>query len=351
MKKTLLILLLFGGLLGFSQKTAVHWYLPTMSLEEAKTLVNYDLVIIDPECIFNDQASLDWLKQRNPKMKLLCYFNPAEWFDPMFSDKPWGITMVDSLRQHPQWWLRDTLQKRISFWQGMYTMNCTWDCPKYSGENYIQFISRHFIQDILQQYSFNGVLVDNLWDQVNWLGSHGFNQAGIDRNGDQESDDSITLNTVWKRGMEYCLKQLRSFEGKNFLIIGNPANLNYATCDGKMFENFPDIYADESDKKYEGWYHNLNYANSMTGPCIFNARPDNYFFTLCSSVLLDNTYFSDRQNTAYDSKYQLLLGKPLGSANRFTSGYKREFENGEVFVDPGNKYAWVIYRNGQRRDQ
>jgi len=234
-------------------------------------------------------------------------------------------------------------------------MNCAFDCLKYSpdglSESYIEFITRHFIQDVLSQYNFDGVLVDNLWEQVNWLGRHGFNQAGIDRNNDQQPDDSITLNTTWKRGMEYCLKKLRDFGGQEFIIIGNPANRSYLQCDGKMLENFPDIYADETDKKYEGWYHNLNYASSMTGPCIFNARPDNYFFTLCSSVLLDNIYFSDRQNTAYDSKYQLLLGKPLGSASRFTSGYKREFENGEVFIDPGNKYAWIIYRDGQRRDK
>ena len=351
----MLILLLFSGFTGFTQKTAVHWYRPTISLNQAEAMANYDLLIVDPECIFNSRESLSWLKLNNPRLKILCYFNPPEWFDPMFSDKPWSIKMVNVLQEQSSWWLRDTAQNRISFWQGMYTMNCTFDCPKYliegQEQGYIEFITQRFIQDVLKQYPFDGVLIDNLWDQINWLGRHGFNQGGIDRDGDQQRDDSVTLNTAWKRGLSYCLKEIRTFGGKNFIIIGNPANLSYAQCDGKMFENFPDIYTKEDDKKYEGWYYNLNYASSMSGPCIFNARPDNYFFTLCSSILVDNAYFSDQQNKAYEDKYRLLLGPPLSKAKVFDSGYTRQFENGEVFVNPGGKNAWIIYQDGKRRNQ
>ncbi len=337
-------------------KTACHWYLPNLPLEQAQKLVKYDLLIVDPECIFTSRASLDFLRQSHPGIKIICYFNPVEWFNPMFPDKPWSLCMVASLNEKPEWWLKGTDQKRITFWPGMQTMNCCWDCPtrEIGGQkvNYVQFITTRFIKDVLKKYAFDGVLLDNLWNRVDWLGNYGQNRHGLDRDGDGKDDAAGKINQSWKTGLAYVAEEIRDFGGSDFIVIGNPANLDYQPyCSGKMFENFPDIYCNEEDKKYQAWYENLDYARAFPGPCVFNARADNYFFTLCSSLLLDNVYFSFQQNSPYDPKWELNLGEPLCPAEDLAGAYKRCFKNGNVFVDPGAKKAWIVYKDGRERKE
>lgn len=329
------------------------WFLPTMSLEQAKGLVPYDQIIVDPECAITSAASLDYLRANHPGIKILCYINPPEWFDPMWPDKPWSIKMLAELKKYPAWWLKGTDGKRISFWNGMYTMNCTWDCPEYeiNGQKmkYIEFIADRFISDILEVYPFDGILGDNYWKESYWLGNYGQNHQGIDRDGNGKRDDAAQLNSAWRAGLSYFLGRMREFGGDDFIIIANPGHNYYAKyCDGKEYEDFPEIYLNEQDKKYQAWYENLNFAEVWDGPCIFVARKDNYFFTLCSAVLLDHVHFSDGQNRLYDQKYELHLGKPRKAAVSFDTGVKREFENGTVYVSPPQK-AWVVYRDGRER--
>lgn len=367
MKKVLLIFVLLLGVAyaydAKAQKTAVHWYLPMMSLEEASRLKGYDLIMVDPEIIFNNRASLDALRADNPNVKIYCYFNVVEWFFPMWSDKPWSKNIISFLDKKEEWFLHGKDGKRLNFWtdektgKKMLSMNCRIDCPKlpvYSTDkkiSYIEFITDRFIQDILRTYPFDGVLMDNLWYRITWLGKYGTNKSGFDY-GSVSNNDSTTLNFLWKQGMDYCLNTLKNFGGQNFTLVGNPGHLSYPQCSGKMFENFPEIYLNKADTLYSAWYENLNNAAAFSvGPCIFNARVDNYLFTLCSSMLLNNVYFSYLQNQKYDSKYQLALGKPLAPAQADNGLHSRVYENGSVFVDPTLKKAWVVYNDGRLRDE
>lgn len=363
MKKVKLILILIITALSFLNlnlaaqpsfpRTYVMWYLPTLSMETAKTLVGYDQFIGDPEVFGQSADAIKWLREQNPEMEFYCYFNPVEWFDPMFSDKPWSLKMVEFLNTKPAWWLKGTNGERISFWTGMNTMNCAIDCKKYSingtRQNYLEYTTGEFIK-LLRKYPYlKGVLIDNLWSEVSWLGNYGKNIWGIDRDEDGKNDDPFELNLAWRRGLDYCINKLRSYGGSEFIIIGNPGNLDYTKCNGKQFENFPEIYLDEKDEKYEAWYKNLNHANYLKGPNFFNARADNYFFTLCSAALLDNASFSYLQNTPYDPKYKLNLGTPLRDADSAGEIVSRKFKNGELFVNPSLKTAWVKYKNGTIR--
>lgn len=356
MKTTILILSVLFGLVGLNntsaQKTAVHWYLPTMSFQEAGQLKGYDLVIIDPEIIFNSRASLETLRRDNPDVKIYCYFNPVEWFNPMFPDKPWSVNIVNFLNQHDEWFLHGKDGQRLSFWKGMQTMNCLANCPKiavYSLDkkiNYIEFITDRFINDILKEYRFNGVVTDNLWYKIHWLGKYGVNKSGFDY-GTLPDKDSVSLDSLWRQGMNYCLSEIKKFAGdQDFNIIGNPGHLEYNQyCSGKMFENFPEIYLNEKDTLYHAWFENLSNAKTFPdGPCIFNAGDDNYTFALCSAMLLDNVYFSYSQNTKYDSKWNLNLGKPLGTAKLSVASetFYRDYENGTVMVYPVGQIGWVM---------
>ncbi len=366
MKTAILVFLISGVLCARSlqaQKTAVHWYLPTMSLKEASRLKGYDLIIVDPEIIFNSRESLDALRTGNPKVMIYCYFNVVEWFNPMWDDKPWSKNIVSFLNKQEGWFLHGKDGQRLSFWtdertgKKMLSMNCRADCPKlpvYSPDkriSYLEFITERFIEDILKTYRFDGVLMDNLWNKINWLGKYGANKSGLDYGSSLADNDSVSLNLLWKQGMDYCLSQIKKFGGDGFDIIGNPGHLSYPQCSGKMFENFPEIYLNEKDKLHEAWYENLDNASAFSGPCIFNARQGNYFFTLCSSMLLDNVYFSYLQNTRYDDKYRLNLGRPLTTARISEGIASRAYEQGTVYVDPLFKKAWIIYNDGRERKE
>ena len=227
----------------YKNKVAVHWYLPSLSLAQAKTLALYDLAIVDPECVLNSRSSLDYLRKNHPGLKILSYFNYVEWFDPMFPDKPWNIKILAELKKHPEWWLTGTNGLRLGMWPGMYTLNCCWDSPPVGpdGQNYIQFVTSRYIADILSTYRFDGVLVDNLWTSVDWEGGKQTPPTEIDHNHKGRPDNPQRLNEAWRQGMNYCLRELRRFGGKNFLIIGNPGDVYYRPwLDGVMLENFPE---------------------------------------------------------------------------------------------------------------
>lgn len=355
MKKYIITLLWLAASLALAQQTAVHWYLPTLKINEAKTLKGYDCFIGDPEVFFSSPLAIDLLKQENPGIKLLCYFNPTEWFNPMFPDKPWSIKVVDFLNKVPQWWLKGTDGKRISFWPGMQTMNCSSECPKMEINgvkmNYMEFISQVFIDNILKKHKFDGIVDDNDWIKIFWLGHRKPNEHGICLRDNGIKTDSAEADNSWKQGRAYFDEAVRKAMGPDFIIIGNPANLDYLNaCNGKIFENFSDIYVNEKDTIYQAWYDNLNEATQMK-IAIFNARKDNAWFTLCSSMLLNNVIFSYSQNAPYDSSWALDLGRPTGAAFPAGPEYCRQFQNGTVYVNPLLQTARIVYKDGTVRDK
>jgi len=360
MKKLMFILLLPLLLAGnrlTAQTTAVLWYLPTLSQQQAVALRNYDIFIGDPEIFFANPDAIAWLKKQNPGMKMLCYVNPIEWFVPMFPDKPWSANIVRFLQEIPDWWLTGTDGKILSFWGGTKMMNCFIDCPRFQVNgremNYIEFFSQAFITGILATHpQIDGVMGDNGWPRVFWLGHHGGNSHGIDRDGDGWADDSASVDRAWSDGLAYFFSEIRKFGGPKFIIISNPGNLAFReSVSGKILENFPDKYVNKKDTVYEAWRENLALTDSLPGPFIFNARVDNYWFTLCSAMLADNAWFSYGQNTAYDERWELKLGQPLDRRCQNGEVWSRLYKNGKVFVNPRAKTAWVRYDDGRYRDQ
>lgn len=352
MKKLVVVVLLsLWSLLTMAQRTINLHYLPNMSQSQAESYIGYDAIVVDPETPFSSSGALDQLLAENPDLKIISYINFPEWFNPMFPDKPWSKKVVDFLNQVPEWWLR------ISFWPGMQTMNCSADCPRVmvNGKkyNYIEFMTEIYIENILKKYQkFSGSLLDNCWEKIFWLGHYGKNQSGVDINGDGRADDSARVDKSWRKGMEYALNKIKEFGGSGFIIIANPGSAPFSVS--TMFEDFPLIYANEEDKTYQGWYENMNLAAIRSGVnklVIFNSRKDNYFFTLCSSMLLDNIYFAYVQNSKYDRKWQLNLGRALGAAEISGEEHCRRYENGVVYVDPRTQSARVVYTDGTVRNK
>lgn len=338
------ILILFSFLLislgAWTQKTYVMHYLPGLSQEQAESYQGYDMVIVDHEVINTSVGSLHYLRRLNPKIKILAYVEKMQWHNPMFPDKPWSLDVVAYLENFPKWFLFDPQGKNLTFWPGTVMMNIRLDGWRYNiaGKtySYIEWFTERYLEDIIGAYERAGIKLDGILDD-DLFKDISFMEKGVDSNFDGKKDNYSELDRQWRLGNEYFLKKVRQKMGYDFLIIGNGGHGFYMNvCDGKQFEHFPEVYIGS-------WFDNLNNASGMK-IALFNARDknlDNWMFTLCSSMLLDNTWFSYGQNTPYEDKYDLKLGHPLGFFYEEPGGFARRFENGIVHVDPYNDRGWV----------
>lgn len=356
-KKMLFTAILFVFSLALSsQTTAVHHYLPILTEKQVNDYKGYDMIIVDPEVINTSAKMLISMRQANPDLIILAYSNKIEWHDPMFNDKPWSLKMVSELEKYPKWFLRDLSGQKMEFWSGTVLMNCRLDCPRYEingkSYNYVEFFTERYIRDIIGAYKragikLDGILDDELFKAISFIGNYGRNKNGVDTNGDKQNDDPSEFDRQWRLGNAYFLNAVREAMGSKFIITGNGGHGFYMKwCDGKMFEYFPEIYLNEADKRLEAWPENMRNASGMK-ISIFNARAnaygqrDNWFFTLCSTMLIDNVVFSHGQNQPYNSKYNLHLGKALGTYYGENDLYRRKFQNGTVVVDPFTKMARI----------
>ena len=356
LKMLLIAILASLSLLLNAQKTAVHHYLPILTTQQVSNYYGYDVIIVDPEVIYTSVDNLRLMREANPNLIILVYSNKIEWYDPMFNDKPWELRMLAELKKYPKWFLQDTAGKTLEFWPGTVLMNCRLDCPKYlidgKSYSYVEYFTERYLKDVIGAYKranikLDGILDDELFKSISFVGNYGRNKNGIDSNGDRQNDEPIELNRQWRLGNAYFLNAVRETMGNKFIITGNGGHGFYMQwCNGKMFEYFPEKYLNESDKRLEAWPENMCNASGMK-ISIFNARADSYgqkdnwFFTLCSVMLIDGAIFSHGQNQPYNKKYNLNLGKPLGSYYGENDVYRRKFQNGTVVVDPFTKMARI----------
>ena len=339
-----------------AQKAGVLHYLPTLSRQQVEAYRGYSWIVVDHEVINNSAESLALMLRDNQDLVIFAYANKVEWHNPMFNDKPWSLKMVAELKKYPRWFMHDVSGNKLEFWPGTELMNCRLDCPRYvingKSYNYIEFFTEHYIRNILGAYKrkgikLSGMLDDELLKTISFIGHYGRNLNGVDSDGDGVADDPQELDRQWRLGNAYFLKAVRRAMGNDFVIIGNGGHGYYMDyCNGKQFEYFPDVYLNECDHATEAWPESMQNASGME-IASFNARTDNYgrkdnwFFTLCSSALLDNTLFSHGQNTPYDEKYNLHLGKPLEDCHIEGAYCVRKFQNGTVYVNPSAKTARV----------
>lgn len=356
--KKILVLLAFLGTFGslFAQVSAVLHYLPTLSQAQVASYKGYDIIIPDHEVINNSPESLRQMRRDNPDLMILAYVNKIEWHDPMFNDKPWSLKMVAEFKKYPKWFMRGTDGQKLEFWEKTTLMNCRLDCPRYTingkSYSYIEYFTERYIEDIIGAYQragirLDGILDDELLKSISFIGHYGNNHSGVDSNGDGVSDDANELDRQWRLGNAYFLNAVREAMGHDFMIIGNGGHGYYMQwCNGKQMEYFPEIYLNENDKLTEAWPENMKHATGMEY-AFFNARAnaygkkDNWYFSLCSSVLLDNVIFSHGQNMPYDKKYELHLGNAQGKFYQENGIFIRKFQNGTVIVDPIAKTARV----------
>lgn len=338
----------------FGPKAVCHWYLPYMSEVQADGLNGYDIIILHNELIYKKSAMLDYLLKQNPEVKLFTYINPVEIFVPQFSDSPWSKKIYQELSQENKtsWWLKQPDGNPIIFWvaaNGYKTnmLNMSSDCPPVNGEIYADYIARRACEDVLSDSRISGALLDNVWGYAYWLSRYGENK-GLDFNQDGIADtDSVKINLNWRMGTLKFIKKIRELKGPNFILISNPGESSYTYfTNGKQLEDFP--FQHLADTLNGAW--NINMINAVKAGeySILNAKTENWFFGLCSAMLLDKVSFSVGQNMPFKKEYKISLGQPLGPAITIKEIeedkpiYSRSYEKGIVFVEPKTKKSWII---------
>ncbi len=360
MKKVILLFILMTGSIFFSfgQSYNYHgpaivgfWLYPFLCEKQADDLVGYDIVIIHNEVIYKQSPMIDYLFRKNPNLKLLVYFNPVEWFIPPYEDSPWAKKMVTELNQgeRKNWWLKQPNGQAINFWTSVdgrktNVLDMRINAPKVDGKTYGEFIAERFNSDILKDGRISGVEIDNAWPNCFWLANHGENK-GLDFDHDGQPDKNAQeIDQAWKEGEANFIKIIRQLKGEDFIIISNPGNLDFTFYqNGKIYEDFPFRYL--GDNLNDGWNINMFNASKTGVYSIINARPEKWFFALCSAMLLDSVCFSDIQNAPYRSEYRINLGKPLeaqsGNFKKNLPIYSRKYERGTVYVCPHTGKAWI----------
>ncbi len=356
--KILFISLLLISLSSQAQKVryANYWLWPKISKNKVEEIAKYDLVILDNENIFNNKEAMYKLKEINPNIIILCYFNSMEIFDSehlsLYKDRPFASTIYKYLSTTNKWWLKNYKREIIRFDERQLMLNLSSKSESFyvsyfdKKMQYWEFITQMHLDWVLKDSIWDGVFEDN-FETVEWLALKNEKQ-GVDIDCDDKADKQKQISKFWQTGLSERLKMILKNK-PNYIIMGNKGkNFLPEYTHGKMFENFPDIYLTHD---FENYNQNMQNALEIDTAVIFNVVDTNhYYLAFASAMLLDKpVYLSVGQQDIWRDYYldPKDFGKAVSEAttkfNRKT--YNRQFEKGYITIISGDdKYSSILYK-------
>lgn len=327
----------FSSLLMGQIKTVSYWTSPVMSTEQAQKLSKFSMVIADLDNMFNNIESLITLKKLNPSLKLICYSNPMEIFDPLAVNRPrqnaWSREIMSL---YSNWMLKTRSGQKAIFFKGMRMLNLSSSCPVINGQTYGKWMANLLINEILSikdsnnQRIWDGYFMDNCSPTIAWVSPQDLIDLG--------KNTPELIDKSWSEGNYEFLSIIRKAMGKNFILIGNKGVTDYRDLlDGRMFEWFPNDYI--GAKLDGGWWQSMANA-AQTGPyTIFLLTPNNLDFGVLSAQLMDNVYVGvANNNLRYYKQFDQNFGKP-GELKVI-----RQFSEKSILITPKEKVAEVVDR-------
>jgi len=306
---SLIAFLSLGSLLGQDIKFANYYLHPEINEDKVENLAKYDLLILDPNNLFLNREVLVSIKELNPNIKFLAYFNPMEIFKEEYIVN-WGNKPIDKiiskyLHRVNIWWLTDSNGKVFEFDKRQKMLNMS-DKSKEITISYFdnqkmrywEFITRLDLELVLSDSIWDGIFEDN-FETVEWLADYdGYTGVDIDGDGKNESKEKVTK--AWKAGLKKRLELIKS-EHPDYLILANKAKIFLPELtDGKMLENFPDHWLGT-------WHKNIHNAKQMQN-VIINVQEERFEMALASALWLydenKTIYLSIAQQDSFKSYYQ-----------------------------------------------
>jgi len=330
-------------------RTAAYWTCPKMTLDQATSLSQYDVLIVCIENQFNNYDVLKSLKKLNPQIKLIGYYNTPEMWTTTNPATPWQNRVISEIKNvRPSWLLKSDQGEQIVFWKGMWLLNMSACCPLIQRETYGEWIANKLSEEVFSNKIWDGHFVDNGGGNVYWINDWRDNpaQGQIDADADRQPDSQSYLDYQWRQGMKEYLEIIRKNLGKKFIIIASKGSLDFkGLVQGKFFENFPNDYL--GDTLDNGWQQCLANARQLGPYTIFHVAKDNLEFGLASSLLLDNVLVAVGQdNPNFPQSFSIKLGPPKGASyKKMVAGqwvYYRDFKNGRVEVVPSQRSGKII---------
>lgn len=337
LKKVLICFLLTASFSIGQIKPVSYWTSPTMSQEEAKKLSKFSLVIADLDNIFNNLESLKTIKRLNPSLKLICYSNPMEIFDPLVSNRPRQNAWSEEIKfKYSDWLLETKSGKKAVFFPGMRMLNMSSSCKVINGQKYNEWMANLLVTEVLSvtdtvtgRRIWDGYFMDNCSPTMSWVSNEDLIDIG------PENIPEL-IDKSWSEGNREFLSIIRQAMGKNFILIGNKGVTDYRDLlDGRMFEWFPNDYI--GAKLDGGWWQSMANA-AQTGPyTIFLVSPKDLDFGILSSQMLDNVYVGVGNNSL---RWYKQFDQDLGEHGEII--ILKKFSKKCILITPAEKSAEIL---------
>ncbi len=348
-KITILIFLLFLPQFGSTKDTfpkIANYYLKwAITKEEADQLAKADLLILDMENQENNPEILKYLRQKNPKIKILAYVTSEEVTNAIwFKREPWSKLrnkLYGGIQNN--WWLKDPKGNHLAYWHyptaWMLNLSTDWSIH----------LANFMHQEVMATGLWDGIFYDVCFDDISWI-----NKGEIDINNDGLKDPPHILNQEWQRGMKKLLIHTRNLIKEKIILCNSPSNFYNQYLNGRMFENFPFRNWEREMKDYQSLKNGYQPALAVINTNTENKGDWNNFpkfrFGLTSTLMGDGYYsfdFGDKDHGQlwwYD-EYEVFLGKAKKEAfNIFEKDsiikegvWRRDFEHGLVLVNSSSK--------------
>jgi hypothetical protein len=310
------------------------------------------------------------IRALNPEIKILAYF-PAAFvggrLDSMYPTRQGCTDKVVAC----DWWLYDTKGHHIGHEGSLWFTNLTPHCPEdQSGRVFAEWLADYISDEIIATGLWDGVLIDGLFENPNWISNHEHffadPPAMIDANRDGVGDNADSLYAWWRGSVELFLSTLRQRIGPAYILQGNDKNYMSEYLNGGIREDFPYMHGDWEDNMFSDYGYvtmsrdwlqtpmgctvmlcwEKSEENTLWEPVRTAAYERFLRFCLTSSLLGDGyLYFGVRTGALWwEDYYDLDVGLPTGDAymdsvwnpiyNQYRSIWKREFEHATVVCNP-----------------
>ncbi len=338
----------------------LHWEL---SDYEAEQLAKWDLIILDMEVSQNSPDKIRKIREHNPDIIILAYITSQEIMDDFIYNHLCFLRYDLKNDIDENWYLKDSSGNKLSYWPNTYLLNITDGAiSNTNGLKFNDYLPLFVKENILNTKLFDGIFFDNVWGDVYWASG-----SNVDINNDGKADSQAYVDNLWQEGYLKMIDRAKNLFGNEYIIVGNgKIYWPYQNkLNGMMFEDFPSAWeGDGSWSDSLNNYKKLYTLNNNPQISIINSydnKRDNYSYmryTLSSALLEDGFYSydygtSDHGQLWWYDEYDFNLGKAKSSSlntlntnsNTYSpSLWRRDFENGSVFVNSTNEKKNYIFK-------
>lgn len=347
--------------MDYNYPRLANLYLKTpLDANDAEQLAKWDVIILGMQEQANSPEIIKQIRENNPNITILAYVAsqefPVERMDILEpANGPWH-KLYNGI--HDDWWLYKSSGEKFSSWPGNYSLNVHSEWNTY--------LANFMHDEVMSTGLWDGIYYDNVWESVSWVGD-----GDMDMNRDGVKDSAASLDTAWNEGMTAMLKTSRDLEGKNKILMGNGSNGYMKYLNGRLFENFPDLWPGEWSKNFEKYY-DFQENGYLPSLCVINGSPNNsekntyqeMRYSIATTLLGDGFFSYDKGLINHDElwwydEYNVALGSPKNTAYntlntehplRIEEGlWRRDFANGLVLVNSTNEERTISLGTGYEK--